>query len=84
MASPDDSAHQTLQAPFCLTTLDEVAAPDGCEGIWHRYVITQGSNTIVGMRCGGQNEVSLMVKSIVERLNQRFAKRQLQQEAAKK
>ena len=79
MASPSDSAHEALQAPFCLATLDEVAAPEGCEGVWHRYVITQGTNTIVGMRCGGQSEVTLMVNSIVQRLNLRFAKRQLQE-----
>ena len=71
MASPD-----ATQSPFALTTLDEVAPPEGCEGVWHRYVITQGSNTIVGMRCGAQPEVILMVNSIVERLNQRFAKQQ--------
>jgi len=79
MASPNDSAHNALQTPFCLATIDEVAAPEGCEGVWHRYVITQGTNTIVGMRCGGQSEVSLVVNSIVQRLNLRFAKRQLQE-----
>ena len=80
MRSPDDNA---LQMPFALTTLDQVAAPEGCDGVWHRYVITQGTNTIVGMRCGEQSEVTLMVNDIVQRLNLRFAKRQAQ-EAAKK
>src|SRR5689334_2439326 len=79
MALPDPSASPAPDTPFSLTALDEVAAPEGCEGIWHRYVITQGTNTIVGMRCGRQGEVSLMVNSIVQRLNLRFAKRQLQQ-----
>ena len=79
MAFPDNAAQQGLETPFSLTALDEIAAPEGCEGIWHRYVITQGTNTIVGMRCGRQGEVSVMVNSIVQRLNLRFAKRQLQQ-----
>jgi len=38
------------EIPFQLTSVDETPAPDGCDGVWQRYVITQGANTIVGVR----------------------------------
>ena len=72
--SPKDC--EALLAPFRLDTVQEVDAPEGCDGVWQRYVITQGSNTIVGMRCGDPSDVNRVLNDIVERLNLRFAKRQ--------
>lgn len=64
------------EAPFRLASVDEVSAPQGQDGVWQRYVITQGANTIVGMRAGVHSEVSSLVAQYVERLNMRFAKQQ--------
>ena len=63
-------------SPFRLESIDEVPPPEGQEGVWQRYVITQGANTIVGMRAGLQSEVSVLLAQHVERLNLRFAKQQ--------
>ena len=69
-------SYEALLTPFRLDTLQQIEAPDGCDGVWQRYVITQGSNTIVGMRCGAQGEVNRALSDMIERLNLRFAKRQ--------
>ena len=62
------------EAPFRLESIDEIAPPEGQDGVWQRYVITQGANTIVGMRPGVLADVSLLLEQQVERLNLRFAK----------
>jgi hypothetical protein len=79
--SPKDC--EALLAPFRLDTIQEIDAPEGCDGVWQRYVITQGSNTIVGMRCGAQGDVNRVLNDIVERLNIRFAKRQAKETGEK-
>jgi hypothetical protein len=72
-----DSQHPNELAPeFRLESVVEIAAPEGQDGIWQRYVITQGANTIVGMRAGMRDEVSVLLNQYVERLNMRFAKQQ--------
>jgi hypothetical protein len=68
------STSSLAQAPFQLESVDEVTAPEGQQGVWQRYVITQGTNRIVGMRAGAHAEVSLLLAQHVERLNLRFAK----------
>jgi hypothetical protein len=65
-----------MDAPFRLESVDEVSPPAGQDGVWQRYVITQGANTIVGMRAGVHSEVSSLLAQYVERLNLRFAKQQ--------
>ena len=65
-----------LEAPFHLDSVDEAPAPQGQGGVWQRYVITQGTNTIVGMRAGMRGEVDAIVARYVEGLNARFAKQQ--------
>jgi hypothetical protein len=65
-----------LGDPFRLESLDEIAAPAGGSGIWQRYVIVQGHNTITGMRPGTRAEVSPQIDDMVERLNERFRKGQ--------
>lgn len=69
-------ADKELLAPFRLDTLQQIDAPEGCDGIWQRYVITQGSNVIVGMRAGAPSDVNRALNEMIERLNVRFAKRQ--------
>jgi hypothetical protein len=63
-----------LGEPFRLDSITEVPAPEGGEGVWQRYVIVQGTNTINGLRAGTHAEVSLEVEMMVERLNERFRK----------
>ena len=58
--------------PFKLTSILKEEPPTGAEGIdWHRYVITQGHNTIVGHRQGSTSSVRLAVEGIVMHLNER-------------
>lgn len=70
IASPTEES----DSYFRLDSLHDVPAPDGCEGTWHRYVIVQGNNRIVGMRAGLRSEVRQVVDDYIERLNLRFAK----------
>jgi hypothetical protein len=74
---------EALLAPFRIDTIQEVDAPEGCDGVWHRYVISQGSNTIVGMRSGAQSDVNRILCDIVERLNVRFAKQKAKESGEK-
>ncbi len=58
--------------PFKLKSIRKERPPAGAEGIdWHRYVITQGDNTIVGHRQGSTSSVTLAVEEIVVQLNLR-------------
>ncbi len=58
--------------PFKLTSIVKEAPPAGAEGIgWHRYVITQGENTIVGHTQGSANSVRLAVEEILVSVNER-------------
>jgi hypothetical protein len=58
--------------PFTLTSVLKEEPPSGAEGIdWHRYIITQGGNTIVGHRQGSTRNVTLAVEEIVLHLNER-------------
>ncbi|MDY6948380.1 MAG: hypothetical protein SXG53_21980 [Pseudomonadota bacterium] len=60
-----------LEVPFRLISITLAPAPAGCEGVWHRYIITQGTNEITGMRAGSHAEVQRLVDEMIERLNQR-------------
>jgi hypothetical protein len=64
---------------FRLDSLRQTAAPAGCDGVWYRYVIMQGtgsnSNTIEGVRAGTLVEVTSVVDAMLVQLNLRFAKR---------
>ena len=57
---------------FKLSSVLKEEPPSEAEGIgWHRYVITQGDNTIVGHRQGSTSSVTLAVEEIVLHLNER-------------
>ena len=58
--------------PFKLTSILKEGPPTGTEGAgWHRYVIAQGDNTIVGHRQGSTRSVTLAAEEIVLHLNER-------------
>ena len=60
-----------------LYRLDSVvlsAAPEGCDGIWYRYTIVQGANTIVGFRPGPLAELNVSLQDMLVRLNERAGK----------
>ena len=61
----------SVELPFKLDSIAEAKAPGGAEGMWHSYVISQGANTIEGVRAGTHAEVTLMLQAMVERLNER-------------
>jgi hypothetical protein len=56
---------------FRVDSIAQAPAPDGGDGLWHRYVITQGPNTITGLRAGTRAEVGTLVDGMVEALNER-------------
>jgi hypothetical protein len=62
-----------LELPFKVDSISRSAAPGGAEGVWHSYVISQGTNTIAGIRAGTHAEVSMLLDDMVERLNERRA-----------
>lgn len=62
-----------LELPFKVDSIVTSAAPVGAEGLWHSYVISQGTNVITGIRAGTQSEVRMLVDGMVERLNERRA-----------
>lgn len=64
-----------LERPFKVDSISKTAAPNGTEGVWHSYVISQGTNMIAGVRTGTQAEVTVLLQDMVERLNERRAGR---------
>ena len=58
--------------PYEIASVRRAEAPPGADGSdWHRYVITQGINTINGCRQGTLEAVTEAVKEIVVQLNGR-------------
>jgi hypothetical protein len=58
--------------PFTLKSISKSEPPAGVDSEnWHRYVITQGHNTIVGQLQGSKANTERAVLEIVERLNER-------------
>lgn len=60
-----------LEVPFVRRSVSPIAAPEGADGLWHSYVISQGDNQITGLRAGSLTEVTQHVDEMTERLNQR-------------
>ena len=61
----------TVELQFKLDSICQATPPTGAEGVWHRYVISQGTNKIAGVRAGTHAEVTSLVQEMVERLNER-------------
>jgi len=58
--------------PFTLKSITKSEPPAGVDtDSWHRYVITQGHNTIVGQLQGSRANTERAVLEIIERLNER-------------
>ncbi len=80
MKSPFESV-ALADMPFRLESVSVAPDPDGGTALWHRYVITQGAdpqggNTIVGLRSGSRDELLPQLEALVERLNERFGRKQ--------
>jgi hypothetical protein len=60
-----------VELPFKLESISPAPAPGDASGVWHSYVISQGTNTIEGVRAGTHAEVTALVLDMVERLNVR-------------
>jgi hypothetical protein len=63
--------HALLEVPFRVDLISEAPAPDGSSDVWQRYVISQGTNTINGLRPGARGEVASQLEAMVARLNER-------------
>ena len=72
-ASPQTET--VLELPFKVDSISRTDAPKGTEGLWHSYVISQGANTITGIRTGTHSEVAMLLEEMIERLNDRRAGR---------
>ncbi|WP_129645442.1 hypothetical protein [Peristeroidobacter agariperforans] len=64
-----------LEWPFKVDSVSRAAAPSGEVGLWHSYIISQGTNTIAGVRAGTHSEVTMLLEEMVDRLNDRRAGR---------
>lgn len=75
MASSSNAARKPnpLDAePFALKSINKSPPPEGVDTQnWHRYVIVQGHNTIVGQLQGSKSTAEKAVNEIIERLNER-------------
>ncbi len=60
-----------LEVPFVRCSVTPIATPEGCEGLWHQYVIAQGDNQITGLCAGTLTQVTQHVDALTERLNER-------------
>jgi hypothetical protein len=64
VAAPDDS--------YLLVSISKSRSPVGPdERDWHKYVISQGTNRIVGHRPGSPDEARRAVEELVLQLNSR-------------
>lgn len=68
---PANVMQTVIALPFTVDSISRTAAPKGAAGDWHSYVISQGPNTIAGVRAGTQAEVTMRLNEMVERLNER-------------
>ena len=58
--------------PYEIVSIRRAEPPPRTEGsVWHRYEITQGTNTINGCRQGNLKAVTEAVEEIVTQLNER-------------
>jgi len=58
--------------PFALKSITKSPPPEGADTEnWHRYVIIQGKNTIVGQLQGTKASTERAVLEIIDRLNER-------------
>lgn len=73
MSKAANPTETVLELQFKVDSIAKSAAPNGAEGVWHSYVISQGANTITGVRAGTHNEVAMLLEQMVERLNERRA-----------
>ena len=75
MTTPQSTVSTTPAAidhPFILDSITETDSPmHPGEAEWHRYVINQGTNQIVGYRRGALKNVRAEVDEIVLQLNAR-------------
>lgn len=61
-----------LGEPYELESVDKTeASMEGDNGVWCRYTITQGANTITGYKKGSRTAVTKAAKVIVADLNER-------------
>lgn len=69
MSRFQDSA--VVELPFRIETISDVAAPDGSSSVWQQYTISQGPNTITGLRPGTRRDVEPQLETMVAHLNLR-------------
>jgi len=65
------AAETTVEMKFTLDSISAAKAPGDAAGVWHSYVISQGTNRIAGVRAGTHAEVTMLLQEMVERLNER-------------
>ena len=64
----------TVDESYLLVSIVKAQAPiDGDDRDWHRYVISQGKNRIVGHRPGSAAEAQRAVEELIVQLNLRRA-----------
>ncbi len=74
MTEPTDT-ELLLELSFRLESVSPVPDPAGGTAIWHRYIISQGPNTITGMRAGALAQLMPELELMVDRLNERTGRK---------
>jgi len=59
------------ETPYELASIAPASAPEGSEGTWFCYTITQGTKSMSGLRSGTAAEVQYFVHDMIEQLNER-------------
>jgi hypothetical protein len=59
---------------YQVIEVEQVTAPRGMSGPWHRYVIKRGKTTIEGMHAGGLETVTEHAREYTETINARLTK----------
>lgn len=63
---------QPIRENYEIVSVEPSDPPGGMTGdAWHRYVIEQGTNRMVGYQPGSLDTVMVQVKELVARLNDR-------------
>jgi hypothetical protein len=69
-----DDTQTTKPAQYKVALVEKTTAPEGTDGsTWHRYVLDNGTSTIVGQRQGTLQDVTSYAREYSEQLNERGA-----------
>ena len=71
----DTSENKKPEFKYRIEAVEPTNAPDGMpEGEWHSYLLVRGTSKIEGLKPGSLLDVTQHAESVIEGLNERYAK----------